>query len=152
MFENVKKFFVKKKLTEEFHEEHAKLYDIYLKIIEAADRNDVIFLTKNFKEFLEGLTEHLKKEDELLYKIIEDDFEKRNPDKIIQNYINEIKKDMEKITSKFGRFLKKYKKIDKNNIKNFKSEFEYIMKIIIKRIQLEENILYRYFDCYVNKN
>jgi len=150
MIKNIKKFFAKKKLTEEFHNEHAKLYEIYLKIIEAADYENVNFLTKNFNEFIQGLTAHLQKEDELLYKIIEDNFEKRNPDITIQNYINEIKKEMEKITSKFERFLKKYQNINKNNIKNFKNEFVYIMSIIIKRIQLEENILYRYFDSYID--
>ena len=142
LFKNIFRGF-KKDLINGFHKEHQTLIKIYGEINKSIEKENYKKTKKLLDKFYKNYHKHILKEDNYFYTYLRKKFrQEKNTD--LLNFIDQKQKEMENITVFIKHFLKKYQspKTIKNNIKEFKKEFESLGTELTKRVEFEEKKLY----------
>jgi len=144
IFTSIKDLFKKdyEKIIEELKDEHKYLLILYHEIIHICTvEKDIERLNNMIDNFLNILKEHLEKENKEIYEF----FDNTITDELIKEHIEKIRKDIKIIDKKLKIILKKHRKIKEETLDSFLRDFSYLIQMIIKRVELEENIIYSYF-------
>jgi len=128
-----------------FIDEHKYLLELYDEILKLAHNNEFKSLKEKSKQFEEILIQHIKDEKEVIYdklhKVLED-----NKDSILLKEIEQIKKDLIPLKKKINIINLKFRELNEKNIQDFINSFSYLKDVLLKRIEVEENKLFVYFE------
>jgi len=128
------------KLIQQLHKEHQKLFQLYTKITETSSERKKLSL---LKKFYYDYHLHILKEDKQLYThlLIKYKFVKEKYNIILQK-----QKEMQGITAFIENFANKYSNIKALKREEFKKDLETLGGALVKRVEFEENELYKYYE------
>jgi len=130
---------------QKFQDEHQDLLNSFNNILELANSSKFQELEVKISNFIDIFMEHIKKEADEIYEFLERNLDPHK-DYLLLNEIQTIKKDMVPIRKKVNILTLKYRSLNKDNIKNFIDDFSYLGGVLIKRIDIEENKLFKYYS------
>jgi DNA-directed RNA polymerase subunit L len=145
MFSFLKKIFgstndkTEHELISTLKNDHKNLIKLYKNVEDYLQKDDFVSTKKELKKFVSLYNRHILLEDTQLYISLE---EKYKEQKQILKTIKSISKDMNSITRAITFFEKKYPSINSENKEMFLEEFREIGKILLDRVDLEEERLY----------
>jgi len=143
MISIIKKLFKKedehKGLIDNLIEDHKNLLGIYTEMVTEIKNDNFAEVQSLLNKFMQEYRKHILIEDTKLYIALE---EKYKDKKQVLSTIQDISKDMDKITKSLNFFKRKYSVINEANRNEFIKELEEIGAVLVERIELEEERLY----------
>ncbi len=129
----------KKSLVKKWKKEHKQIVDLSAKVIEHYNTQDKKNAKKYFKKLDSLVLKHIVSEDVELYDLLKNS----KTDTKLKEEILEFEKSFLSAKAPLLRFLLHYTKDDIDLDEEFIEKFKQLIKIISKRIEFEENKLYK---------
>lgn len=128
-------------LIQKFTQDHQTLLQLYTATKSAADAGDVVTAAERLDDFRSALQDHLLTENVRLYVYLEHALDK---DPISHGLVHEFRREMDAIGKVVVGFLGKYHDLAQHPdmASSFSAELEGVGKVLVKRIQREEETLY----------
>ena len=128
-------------LIESFKQEHAKLLKLFSAIHTFAEHGDVKHTAEYLMDFRFALQGHLLTENVRLYVYLE---RRLANDPASYELIRSFRHEMDRIGRDVVHFLEQYRELETKPhlLQTFISDLDTIGKVLVKRIQSEEDILY----------